>query len=515
LGATTGDELAGVVASHYLEAVSNASDEDREALRARALSALESAAARASTIGAHATSASYLASALELEADEDAAIRLRELRVAELFAMEPGPEVAREAELLLAAGRARGDLALQARAAYWAAGPLLGLGHPRDAVRMLTEMRESLGPFVTEHPDGVRLLAELGRCRLMAGDEAAALPIIEEAIALAERFELVDVIGDLFASKGWALGAAGRPREAMTLLRGSIWYAERHGLLRPEFRSRMNFSAWMTMDDMRETFAVTEQGFRKAQRVGLQAWMIPLAANAIDAAFELGEWDWIIATVDELRIEEREIPWEAASLNAVYELHMMRGEHQRAAEIDERRRLVIGDHDDPQLRATMAAVDISIALVDGDLDRAAAAADGLFTSDFTRGEDRLLNALVGLVRRDPERLRWTTLASGRAIIAARDVAHAAVAVLEGDPAKLADLDEAIDRIDDTGHHFSAAMFRRARVLFAPDDPGAVAQARRAADWFRSVGAVRALSGLEPHLETENASPERVEEPAGA
>ena len=515
LGATTGDELAGVVASHYLEAVNNASDEDREALRARALAALESAASRAAAIGAHASAASYLASALELATAEDTAIRLREQRVAELFAMEPGPEVAREAAILLAAGRARGDLGLQARAAYWAAGPLLGTGHPRDAVRMLDEMREELGPFVTEDPDGVRLLAELGRCRLMAGDEATALPVIEEALTLAERFELVDVIGDLFASKGWALGGSGRPREAITLLRGSIWYAERHALLRPEFRSRMNFSAWMNMDDTRETFTVTEQGFRKAQRLGLEAWMIPLASNAIDAAYEWGDWDWIVATGEELRIEEREIPWEANALHLLYELAVMRGEAHRAAALDERRRQIVGNHDDPQIRATMAAVELSTAIVSGDLERAAVVADGLLHADFVRGEDRMLNALLGLVRRDPERLRWTTVVSGRAIIAARDVAHAALAVLGGDPSKIVDIDEAIDRIDETGHHFSAAMFRRARVLFSPDDPGAARQARAAIDWFRSVGAVAALSGLEPWLDAPSAEDERVEEPAGA
>ena len=48
-----------------------------------------------------------------------------------------------------------GTSGLQARAAFWAAGPLLAAGHPAEAVRRLSEMREALGPFVTEHPDGV------------------------------------------------------------------------------------------------------------------------------------------------------------------------------------------------------------------------------------------------------------------------------------------------------------------------------------------------------------------------
>jgi hypothetical protein len=130
----------------------------------------------------------------------------------------------------------------------------------------------------------------------------------------------------------------------------------------------------------------------------------------------------------------------------------------------------------------------------------------------------MLNALVGLQSGDRERLRWTTIASGRAVIAARDIANAAVDVIAGDPARMADVDAAIDRMDDTGHHYSAAMFRRARALFAPDDPGAAAQARRAASWFRGVGAVAALAGLERWLDGEAAGADsalRIEEPAGA
>ena len=84
LGATAAGELAGVVATHYLEAVRIATDEDREALRARALAALEGAAERARGIGAHASSARYLGDALELAADEDDRLRLLETRVEEL-----------------------------------------------------------------------------------------------------------------------------------------------------------------------------------------------------------------------------------------------------------------------------------------------------------------------------------------------------------------------------------------------------------------------------------------------
>jgi hypothetical protein len=518
LASERGDELAGVVATHYLEAVHNASDEEREALRTRALAALEGAATRAAAIGAHASAASYLASALELAADDDEGLRLREARVGELFAAEPGADVAREAAILLDASRARGDLGLQARAACFAAGPMLSSGHPADAVRLLESTREALGPFVVEHPDGVRLLAELGRCRLMAGQETGTLPIIDEALVVAERFELVDVIGELLASKGWALGVTDRPREAAALLHGAIWHAEQHGLLRPEFRSRMNFSAWISLDDSRETFSVTREGMEKARRLGLDAWVYPLAGNAIDAAFELGEWDWIAAIVAELRMEEQEIAWQAGGLGQLRLVAVLRGDRARAAALEARQRYLTADHDDPQLTANLEAVNVCATVIDGDLDAAAAAADRLLGGiPFDRGEDQMLNTLVGLLRRDPARLRWTTVATGRAVLAARDVAGAALEVLQGDRSRFADVDDAIDRLEATEHHFSAAMFRRARVLLAPDDAGAPASARAAAAWFSSVGAVAALKGVEPFLEPDDTGSRRglVQEVAAA
>ncbi len=76
-----GDELAGVVASHYLSALRSAPDDaDRHTLAVRAVAALEAAAGRSTEIGAHASAAAYLADAVELTTDEVARLRLLESR---------------------------------------------------------------------------------------------------------------------------------------------------------------------------------------------------------------------------------------------------------------------------------------------------------------------------------------------------------------------------------------------------------------------------------------------------
>jgi class 3 adenylate cyclase len=516
--AQSGDELAGVVATHYLEAVRNAAEEDRETLRARALEALEGAAARAQGIAAHARAARYGGAALELAAAEDERLRLREARLAELAASEELALTAAEAAALLQAGRDRGDRGLQARAAYWASAPMLADGHPADAVRLLAELRAELGPFATEDPDGVRLLAELGRCHLMAGDPEAALPIIEEALIVAQHLGQTETIGELLASKGWAMGVSGRPAEAAVLLRGAIWYAEREQLVRPEFRSRMNFSAWTVVDDSRETFEVTREGMERARRLGLDAWLYALAGNAMDAAVELGEWDWIMATQAELRVDEQEIAWRGSCLTIVALVERMRGDWAASDEHRARFARLIASNDDPQLTANQLTSDAVLALIDGDLDTTARAMDAVLADQaFVRGEDAMWNALVGLMRREPERMRWTSSVTGRAIAAARVIADAGRAYLLGEADGFGAFDEGVERLDATGHHLSAALFRLARATAAPEDRGARPAARAAAAWFRSVGGAAMLQPLQPFLDDESSGTgaERVGETAGA
>jgi hypothetical protein len=503
-GASAADELAGVVATHYLEAVRLASDEDREALRSRARAALEGAAARSQAIGAPASAAALLGDAIGLAADEDDRLRLREARVAELAKTENGAVVLEEADFLLAAGRERGDLALQARAAYWGAEPLLATGHPADAVRRLSEMRDALGSFVTDHPDGVQLLAELGRCQLMAGNGLAALPIIDEALVVAQRLDLTDTVGDLLASKGWALGIAGRPVEATVLLRGAVWFAEREGLPRPEFRSRMNLSAWMQRDDARETLDITRRGLERAQRLGLDVWVYSLAGNAMDSALQLGEWDWIERTAAELRVEDLGTVWRTAPMEMLQIIAALRGDDVRVELLRDRLGRLAEGHEDPQLAASGLATLVFVSYARGDLESATTALQLLLRGSLlVRGEDGLTRTLIGVATQNPDLLAWDGAGNGRADAAGRDMAAAVRDVLAGDPARLEAVDETIDRIDATGHHLFAALFRRERALLAPDDAGARPAAQAAASWFRRLGAVTMLPRLEPFLDPDD------------
>ena len=243
LSASGGGELAGAVATHYLEAVRAEPDGGRDDLRGRALVALEAAATRAREIGAYAGAARYLADAVDLAADAGDRLRLREARLVELNASGAIADTIAEARALVEIGRQVNDPGLEARAASSLGDAILAAGAPTDAVRELTAVRRSLGPFASEHADGLRLTAELARCHMMAAQPDEAADLIDQTLSVAERLGLRETIAELLASKGWSLAARSHRIESAALLRGALVFAEREGHLHAEFRTRMNLSS--------------------------------------------------------------------------------------------------------------------------------------------------------------------------------------------------------------------------------------------------------------------------------
>jgi class 3 adenylate cyclase len=502
LGAEGGDELAGVVATHYVEAVRFASDDDREALQAQATAALEGAAARSRAIGAYASAARYLGEAADLAAGEGERLRLRDARLTDLARSGDTAATLAEAADLLEIGRGIGDRGLQARAAFRMADALLNRGRPPEAVAVLTEVRAELGGFVTEDPDGVRLLAELGRCHLMAAQTDDAAVIIDQALIVAERLNLRDVVAELLASKGWALGSSGRALEATALLRGAVVFAERGGYHRAEFRARMNFSAWGAGEDGAEAYACARTGLERAQMLGYDAWIFPLLGNAASAALEFGDWAWLRQATTEARVEEQDAAWALQALAPLALAFGFMGDDVAARRIEGQMSEAAEGLEDLQIRSGVASVRAKIALARGDLEETGRQTDLEAEDEATLHlYDTTWHVIVGLERREPERLRLalSDQLGGRANLAIAEIATAGVAVLGGDLSALPAMDAAIAGLEATGFRLSAAVLRRSRVQLSPDDEGAPQAAALAAAFFRTVGAVTMLPRLEPLL----------------
>ncbi len=168
--AVGGDELAGVVASHYLSAVRSAPEGiDRDDLVTRTISALEVAAARSDAIGAHSSSAAYLADAIDMVSDETSRLGLLEARANALNSAGRYEEAESVARVVIEAAFERGETGRAARCGTTLTQAVIGSGRPALAVAEATAIRSRLGAVADTDPDAIRLTAELARAQLMSG----------------------------------------------------------------------------------------------------------------------------------------------------------------------------------------------------------------------------------------------------------------------------------------------------------------------------------------------------------
>ena len=499
------DELAGIVASHYLSALRSAPDDvDRTALAARAGVALEAAAQRSRAIGAHASAAGYLEDAVGLAADEESRLRLLEARAEALSAAGRYDEAEAVARQVVEAGLARSELGRAARAGTILTFSIIGSSRPGVAVTEAEAIRAALGPGADEDPDAIRLTAELARAQLMSGAHGAALALIEKTLPIADRAGLRSVVAELLPSRAWAIGAEGRSLEAVALLRGALVFAEREGLFLAEMRSRMNLSAWAHDESPAESFEVAYTASRRARERGYTGWAISAAGNASGSAVLLGEWDRVEAMAAELDILGNwDTPWDFSVPAVVCIVRGYRGRYAEAHELLDRFVGQFPDVTDPQVVQTVLEARANLAFAEGDLAEAVRLSRAFDAISLELGTpiDTLSAVAIAIELRDPVRLEeiGTTMArgnaGGRITRLAGGVQAAALRVLRGDADGLTSLDDACTIFRTGGLRFCLALTLRARAMLAPDADGAPAAAAEARAILLELGAVSLLRGL--------------------
>ena len=512
-GTVAGDELAGVVASHSLAALRSAPDDAPQAeLATQAMTALEAAAARARTIGAHASAAGYLADAVELATDPASKSRLNEARADALFDGGRYSEAEEVARGLVGVAQTSSDLGLEARGALILVRAIMSNGRPAEARAEAEATRERLGAFADEELDGISLTAEIVRARLMSGDPAAARDLVEIVLPIAERLGLRSVVGELMPSRAWAI-AAERPFEAVALLRGSLVFNEREGLFNAEMRSRMNLSSFDSQEAPAEALEVALTGARRARERGFTQWAKSAAGNACSAARLLGDWDQVEALAAELDVlAEWTGPWDFTVPGELIFVRSLRGRLAEAQEIQDRYDTQFADNDDPQVRLSSMSTREALAVSVGDLGTAI----GLGRM-IDRAVDELgvngeydLGLAAAVEARDGDRIAEIAtilhgLESLRVTHALSLAASGAQRALAGDAGGLLEMDRAVAEMRVIGVGFCEALVQRSRYLLAPDDPGAPAAAAEAIRILTDLGAVTLLRGL-PTAPTASTTP---------
>jgi class 3 adenylate cyclase/tetratricopeptide (TPR) repeat protein len=284
------DELAGVLASHYVaahEASADGPEADAVAIQARL--ALSGGADRAVTLGAHDQAIAYLRQAIAITADpaELAALHLRAAASANTAARHDDAVALARAGLDIA--RALDDPQIVGTGEALLGDILIDAGQPAEAVTVLKAAAESL-PDHAGREVRATILAGLSRALMRTGDAGASVEAADLGLDLAEHLGLDLIIAETFNNKGSSLGYLGRQREAIALLTAAVDLAQIGGHVKAEIRARNNLAS--TSDDARRALEMLDRGLELSRRVGDRSMANWAVTSRLYVTYLLAEgWD--------------------------------------------------------------------------------------------------------------------------------------------------------------------------------------------------------------------------------
>ncbi len=293
--ASDGEEVADVIAQHYLDALNAIPDDPNTAeIRSQAISALVRAAERANRTGAPAlAAASYAAAAnlssLHAAAGEPAAGLLWE-RAAEAAVADASWAAAIEH-----AGRAR-DFHLQhgqdraaARAQATAGAALRKWGRFAEARDQLTAAVEVLR--ADPDTDTVRALKDLATLEVFAGSLDADR-LSADALILGQALDVdTEQLAGLFLTRGLYLASAERQPEAAAYLRESVRLATRAGDNDALGRALINLSYALEFTDLPAAIEAERTAVAHLRRTGAREHLAFAVGNLAHSLIDVGDWD--------------------------------------------------------------------------------------------------------------------------------------------------------------------------------------------------------------------------------
>ncbi len=405
--ATGDDELAAVVATHYLEALeATPPGPDAEALAARARDGLGRAAERATALGAPAQALGYLEQALDftpvghervtlLQQAADAATdalhrdeRLEYLREAIRVLHELGD---RDAEL----------------AAMGALGSALGSTVQVDELRSLVpQMQRMLG---TGADTVARAFLDhaISWLQYYDGQMTDCLMSLDRAMGGYERAGQWRQFSLALRGKANLLAMTGRHREARLLLRGQLAFATDANDLR-EMADALGSLA-LYCEEATESFDYSVQAAAVAHRGGYGEMEVSALANGLEAAIETGEWPSAADMIETLsgRDDLPELETDTALLGAALLAAYQGDDAQARASLSE---VSPGTREGAKhdLRAWFRRVSAVVALMNGELESAFEQALAAITTDPSGINAPLAGRTAGQAAvwmHDPERAR--------------------------------------------------------------------------------------------------------------
>jgi class 3 adenylate cyclase/tetratricopeptide (TPR) repeat protein len=268
LQAHDADDIAGVIASHYLEAADAVPDDpDAADLRGAARRHLELAGDRARALAAIEEAQRYYERALDLAEDDPERARLAEL--AGVMAHRAGRMDAAIAhyEIAHALLEQRGDRRGVARVVAGIGDVLTELDRIDEALVRMQAAYEALEGSPHD-VDLARLANSLATGHFTLGDPTTAEHWLEIAIEAAEAAGAWDVLGRALNVKGLRLYGIGRPIEGLGLLRTALDLAVEHSLDRRAAIQTGNLGLFSIYRDLEQARQYATESIAFARKIG-------------------------------------------------------------------------------------------------------------------------------------------------------------------------------------------------------------------------------------------------------
>jgi class 3 adenylate cyclase/tetratricopeptide (TPR) repeat protein len=345
------EDHAEMLAHHYSTALelARAAGADTTALEAPARRALHEAGDRAYTLSAYQTARAFYAAALEAWPEDepgDPGLLVRYARVLNSLDIGKAPEIAREAAEL---ARSAGDLGRAAEAEtvlcemYWLTGQRdEGFEHLRVAEELIADAPASYSKAY--------VLANVSRFWTLAGERERAIQTARDALAMAEELGIDELKAHSLNNIGISRTQLGG-EDGFRDLERSAEIADSTNSMESA-RSYGNLSSALSdLGDLARAWQALEEARRRAERFGLDDWLLWLNGEAVFPHYYSGAWDEALGMLEELLGVFAEHPfWMEAPCRILRgKIRLIRGDEAGGREDAERALELSQSAKDPQV----------------------------------------------------------------------------------------------------------------------------------------------------------------------
>jgi class 3 adenylate cyclase/tetratricopeptide (TPR) repeat protein len=386
------EDQAEMLAHHYLSALELAAATGAATghFGERARIALRDAGDRAVAVHAAPAAIGFYEKAIELWAKDDPELPALRLRLGRALAVARDERAVETLETAREALIAASDKAWAAEASALLAELGWDRGR-REASRRHLERARELVAVEAASASKAWVLAQISRYSMLAGDDATAIGVGGEALAMAEELGLDEVRAHVLNNIGCARFAAGdfggiRDLEESVELASTLDSAELG-------RAYNNLATCLSgLGDVQRGLELRREAVRASERFGHRSTARFAAVAVTSWDFYLGEWNRFVSDARSFLEESRRLGGmyqDAYLLAGLASIATARGEDREALATSERALTLARDAGDPQIVQTVLA-DVAVAeLALGHVERARAhAAESVSRPAYTAGAQR-------------------------------------------------------------------------------------------------------------------------------